>query len=79
LFRNREVRDLVTESFLYSKKRSFFDTGENNALLTECLILVHSAQFIIGGGCFRFESAARRNIQVSMREEHIGARNRKMV
>jgi|SRR5580692_5926788 hypothetical protein len=61
----------------------YFRTHERtNALLTECLILVHSAQFIKGGGCFRLnlaDLAAKRNIQVSTQEEHISARNRKMV
>jgi len=59
--------DFPTETFLYSKNRSFFDTAEKNALLTESLILVHSAQFIAVGGSLLHQFAAERNIQVSIR------------
>jgi hypothetical protein len=31
--------------------RVFSHPENKNVLLTECLILVHSAQFIAGGGC----------------------------
>jgi cold shock protein len=56
-----------TKPFLYSQNRSFFDTEEKNALLTESIILVHSAQFIAGGGNLLHQLAAERNIQVSIR------------
>jgi hypothetical protein len=69
----------LTETFLYSKNRSFFDTEQTNALLTESLILVHSAQFIAHGGSLLHQFAAERNIQVSTQEEQISARNREMV
>jgi len=71
--------DFSTETFLYSQNRSFFDTDEENALLTEGLILVHSAQFIARGGSLLHPFAAERNIQVSTQEEQISARNCEMV
>jgi len=74
-----ESQRFSTEPFLYSKNRSFFDTEEKNALLTESLILVHSAQFIARSGSLLQQLAAERNIQVSTQEEQISARNREMV
>jgi hypothetical protein len=74
-----ESQHFSTEPFLYSKNRSFFDTEEKNALLTESLILVHSAQFIARSGSLLQQLAAERNIQVSTQEEQISARNREMV
>jgi hypothetical protein len=59
--------DFPTETFLYSGNRSFFDTEQENALLTESLILVDSAQFIAVGGSLLHQFAAERNIQVSIR------------
>jgi hypothetical protein len=63
-YKSQEFR---TETFLYSENRSFFDTEQENALLTESLILVHSAQFIAVGGSLLHQFAAERNIQVSIR------------
>jgi hypothetical protein len=71
--------DFSTEPVLYSKNRSFCDTGAKNALLTESLILVHSAQFIARSGSLLHQLAAERNIQVSTQEEQISARNCEMV
>jgi hypothetical protein len=59
--------DFHAKPFLYSENRSFFDTAQKNALLTESIILVHSAQFIADGGSLLHQFAAERNIQVSIR------------
>jgi len=72
--RSLDLKRFCRRIFMY-----FRTPGKTNVLLTECLILVHSAQFIAGGGCVCPDFVRHEEHPGLHQEERIGARNRQMV